>query len=122
MPGQYPLHAYTFTLEALAATVTTLKAKGHISGSQLVLGTRGLARAKYGVMAHTVLSHWNIHTTRDFGQIVYNLIGAGLMRKSNNDNISDFDNVYDFEEAFGVGDYDYLEGLTEGEQECQGTC
>jgi uncharacterized repeat protein (TIGR04138 family) len=34
------------------------------------------------------------------GHMVFNLIGAGVFGKTEQDSIEDFKNVYDFEEAF----------------------
>ena len=48
-------------------------------------------------MAKNVLNSWGVHQTGDFGEIVYNLIGLNLMRKTETDRREDFDNVYDFE-------------------------
>jgi uncharacterized repeat protein (TIGR04138 family) len=46
------------------------------------------------------LRNWGVSRTGDFGDIVYNLIDIGLMKKSDNDRREDFDDVYDFAEAF----------------------
>jgi uncharacterized repeat protein (TIGR04138 family) len=51
-------------------------------------------------MAKTVLNSWGIHGTGDFGEIVFNLIRFGRMRKTKEDRREDFDDVYDFETAF----------------------
>ena len=47
-----------------------------------------------------VLNNWGIQRTRDFGEIVYNLIEIGEMTKSDTDRREDFDAVYDFDDAF----------------------
>jgi uncharacterized repeat protein (TIGR04138 family) len=47
-----------------------------------------------------VLESWGVRTTGDFGEIVYNLIDIGLMKKSTSDRREDFDNVFDFTQAF----------------------
>ena len=47
-----------------------------------------------------MLKSWGVHSTSDIGEIVYNLIEAGLMRKSANDRREHFDDVFDFEDAF----------------------
>jgi uncharacterized repeat protein (TIGR04138 family) len=47
-----------------------------------------------------VLNSWGVHSTSDFGEIVYNLIGIREMKKSDSDRREDFDDVYDFDEAF----------------------
>ena len=61
---------------------------------------RRLALDQFGLMARTVLNNWGIHSTRDIGDIVYNLIELGVMRKSRHDRREDFFDVYDFEDAF----------------------
>jgi uncharacterized repeat protein (TIGR04138 family) len=47
-----------------------------------------------------VLANWGINSTSDFGDLVYNLIRIEQMRKSETDRREDFDNVYDFNDAF----------------------
>ena len=53
--------------------------------------------------AQTVLNSWGIYATADFGEIVFNLIEIGKMRKTADDCREDFENVYDFDEAFERG-------------------
>jgi uncharacterized repeat protein (TIGR04138 family) len=72
----------------------------HISGQELCHALRLLALEQYGYLAKLVLANWGIHHTGDFGEIVYNLIKIGRMSRSENDRKSDFDNVFDFEQAF----------------------
>ena len=49
-------------------------------------------------MAKAVLNNWGVRSG-DFGNIVFNLIDAGQMRKTKKDRREDFDNVFDFEAA-----------------------
>lgn len=72
----------------------------HLTGQQLCEAIRLFALEQYGLMAKTVLASWGIRSTSDFGEIVYNLIEIGLMKKSQHDQRSDFDDVYDFDVAF----------------------
>jgi uncharacterized repeat protein (TIGR04138 family) len=51
-------------------------------------------------MARTVLRRWNITGTLDFGRIVFALVEAGHMQKTDDDTLDDFKNVYDFRNAF----------------------
>lgn len=97
----YKLEAYTFVLAALHDTVTSLKKPRHITGRELSLGIREYALDQFGPMAKTVLHHWGIRTTLDFGKIVFALIGVQLLSKQPEDKLEDFDNVYNFEETFG---------------------
>ncbi|MCK4340210.1 MAG: hypothetical protein KAY37_00620 [Phycisphaerae bacterium] len=72
----------------------------HVTGQELCWALRALALQRWGPLAREVLRRWNIHSTRDFGEMVYLMIELGLMGKRNADEITDFDDVYDFEEAF----------------------
>jgi uncharacterized repeat protein (TIGR04138 family) len=86
----------------------------HVSGQELCWALRQLAHRQYGFMAKLVLGRWGIHSTSDFGTIVYNLIRIGKMSKSEHDRREDFDNVYDFEQAL-VRDY----AITKEEEACR---
>jgi uncharacterized repeat protein (TIGR04138 family) len=74
--------------------------ENHLTGQQLCQAIRLYAIEQYGYLAKAVLNSWGIHRTSDFGDIVYNLIEIELMRKSKHDRREDFDDVYDFNEAF----------------------
>ena len=72
----------------------------HLTGQQLCEAIRQYALDQFGFMAQVVLKSWGITTTGDFGNIVYNMIRAEQMRKSDSDKREHFDDVYDFDEAF----------------------
>ena len=76
------------------------KAEKHVTGQELCQAIRQYALRQYGLMAKTVLNSWGVYRTSDFGEIVFNLILAKQMRKTPQDTRSDFDNVYDFDQAF----------------------
>ena len=110
---RYHLEAYQFVRDALAFAQEELgmgedseeaaeakTSETHLTGQQLCEAIRQLALQQYGLMAKVVLNSWGVHSTSDFGNIVYNLIHVGLMRKSEHDRREDFDDVYDFDEAF----------------------
>ena len=86
----------------------------HVSGQELCLALKRMAHEQYGRMAKLVLAGWGIHSTSDFGEIVYNLIRLEKMSQSENDRREDFDNVYDFEQAL-VRDY----AITKEEEACR---
>lgn len=106
--GAYPPEAYDFVQQGLSFTVQQIhgrtaakpRASRHVSGQQLCEGIRQYALAQYGMLAATVLRLWNINSTLDFGRIVFALIEAGHMQKTDEDTIEDFRNVYDFKAAF----------------------
>ncbi|MBM3314165.1 hypothetical protein FJY70_06195 [candidate division WOR-3 bacterium] len=97
--------AYLFVHEAIGHAWTRLGERRHVTGRELCDAARDLARRSYGAMAKTVLNSWGVRTTDDFGAIVYGLIDAGLMSKTDEDRIEDFHALYDFDEAF-VRSYD----------------
>jgi uncharacterized repeat protein (TIGR04138 family) len=74
----------------------------HVSGQQLCQGLREYALEQYGLLARTVLRHWNIQRSEDFGRIVFAMIDAGLMAKTDEDSLADFNGVYDFNQAFAT--------------------
>ena len=72
----------------------------HVNGGELCYALRYLARRRWGLLAREVLRHWNIHRTRDFGEMVYLMIDLGIMGKQDSEDIADFDEVYTFRAAF----------------------
>ena len=100
--NRYKPDAYEFVMESLWFTQKRLKQAGHISGKELLEGIRKFALQQYGPMAKIVFKHWGVKTTNDFGEIVFNMIDAGLLRKTEEDKRADFDNVYDFNTALDV--------------------
>ena len=50
-------------------------------------------------MSRNVLNHWGVHRGEDVGEIVYNLIAAGLMTKTDEDQKEDFGGIMDFGES-----------------------
>ena len=72
----------------------------HVSGRELCEAARLYALQQYGYLAPTVLGAWGVHNTGDFGEIVFNMIEIGQMRKTRHDKREDFHDVYDFSAAF----------------------
>lgn len=98
--SRYKPDSYESVIQALNFTQKKLKKPGHLSGRELAQGMRDFAIEQYGPMARTVLRHWGIHKTIDIGNIVYNMIAAQMLSKTEEDSLSDFNDVYDFEAAF----------------------
>lgn len=104
---RYKLQAYLFIMAALDDTLKKLgkspadpAPKRQVTGQELSHGIKDLAVREYGPMAKMVFENWGVRSTRDFGNIVYNLIGIGLMGKSETDTLDDFNGVFDFEQEF----------------------
>ena len=100
---QYKFEAYSFVMAALHHTVSKLPKSRHITGAELLEGIRDYALDQYGAFARTVLNYWGIQKTVDFGKIVFALVEVGILRKQPNDKIEDFENIYDFKDAFDKG-------------------
>ena len=72
----------------------------HVSGQELCEAARLYGLQQYGYLAPTVLAAWGIRQTADIGEIVFNMIEIGQMRKTRGDKREDFHGVYGFDEAF----------------------
>ena len=97
---RYTAGAYIFVRDALDHTVRHLEAPRHVSGQELLDGIRKYALGEFGPVTKRVLSEWGITECVDFGHIVFNLVNAGLLGKTDEDSIDDFSHGYDFHEAF----------------------
>ena len=97
---RYPREAYEFVSQAIGYTSKMLDREGHVTGCELCQGARRLALEQFGFLARTVLESWNVRATADFGQLVYEMIGVDLLKKTEADSMDDFADVYDFQEVF----------------------
>jgi uncharacterized repeat protein (TIGR04138 family) len=102
---RYARDAYVFLRDALDFTTKQQrKIKGtnvrHVAGPELLEGVRQYALKEFGPMVIPVFSFWGITCCEDIGHMVFNLIGAGIFGKTEEDSMEDFKSVYDFEEAF----------------------
>jgi uncharacterized repeat protein (TIGR04138 family) len=97
---RYQETAYLFVLSALHYVLEHLPEPRHISGRELAEGVRDLALDRFGPMARNVLEHWGICSTADMGKVVFALVDCGILISQEEDSIEDFEDVFDFEEAF----------------------
>jgi uncharacterized repeat protein (TIGR04138 family) len=102
---RYARDAYVFLRDALDYTTKQQKkVKGttvrHVSGPELLEGVRQYALKEFGPMVMTVFGYWGLRASEDIGHMVFNLIGAGIFGKTDEDSIEDFKDVYDFADAF----------------------
>jgi uncharacterized repeat protein (TIGR04138 family) len=99
--GRYQERAYLFVLGAVEFLQTRLEVRRHVTAAELAWACRDLALQQFGLLARSVLAHWDITRTEDFGRIVYTLVEVGLLVTQPGDHESDFQAVYDFTTAFG---------------------
>ncbi|MCK4755553.1 hypothetical protein KAS56_01315, partial [candidate division WOR-3 bacterium] len=100
------VEAYLFVLEALFCTRKKFKKEKHVSGQELLEGIKDLALNRYGSTAKMVFNHWGIKKTVDLGDIVFNMVNAKLLSKTEEDSLDDFKDVYNFEDVF-IKDYQF---------------
>lgn len=98
--GRYKPEAYLFVLAALHFTLSSLPAIRHITGRELLEGIRVYGVDQFGPLTRQVFEHWGIQTTEDFGRIVFLLVEQKLLGKTEEDSLADFQQGYDFSEAF----------------------
>ena len=100
---RYAPEAFLFLHDGLMSTLKQVQEKEkkprQITGAELSEGLRKHALDQFGPLALTVLGRWGVRTTRDFGEIVFLLLEAGLLGKTEEDKVEDFDHVYDFDKA-----------------------
>ena len=124
--ARYAYEAYEFVFLALEHTQKLLgrvpppdepggAEERHVSGPQLLEGVRDFALQEFGLMARTVFRQWGVNATADFGEIVFNLIEAGLMSKTDRDSRDDFRDIYDLDQALTEG------YRIEAQEEAEGT-
>jgi uncharacterized repeat protein (TIGR04138 family) len=85
--------------QGLPRAASTRSSGQHVTGAELLHGVRDLALREFGLMARVVFRLWGVNRTDDFGDIVFNLVEAGLMRKTDQDSRGDFHNVFDLDQA-----------------------
>jgi uncharacterized repeat protein (TIGR04138 family) len=107
---RYDERAYLFVLAALEFCQQRLEERRHITGQELAEGCRDLALERFGVMSKLVLEHWGIRSTGDIGHIVFALVELGMLLSQPNDTIADFEDVFDFDQAF-ERDYPWCAGF-----------
>jgi uncharacterized repeat protein (TIGR04138 family) len=99
--GRYDVKAYTFVLLAVERVAESIPGPPrHISGGELLEGIVEYAREEFGPMAKQVFNFWGVEKSVDFGNIVFSLVDAELLSKTERDSIEDFRDKIDFEEIF----------------------
>ncbi len=103
---RYAAGAYIFVRMALDYTVKKLSSNGsgrpdrNVSSRELLDGAAEFALESFGPMAMTLFEEWGVKSCSDIGEIVFNLVEAGELRKTDDDKLEDFDGVFDFKDVF----------------------
>lgn len=111
---EFVCDAVTFTQDRLGrakARATRAKTEprrkrddeSHVSGAELLRGACDLAIREFGMMAPVVFKQWGVKTTDDIGEIVFKLIKAEQLSKSDRDDLGDFRGLFDLHQALADG-------------------
>jgi uncharacterized repeat protein (TIGR04138 family) len=84
----------------LAEFQVSSKLEHNIEGARFCWLLHDRALLEYGPRAKDLLSSWGLCSTADFGRVVYCLIDENLMHASESDLITDFEDVFAFDENF----------------------
>jgi uncharacterized repeat protein (TIGR04138 family) len=105
---RYHREAYVFLRDALEATLKRRKKarketlSPHLGATELLDGFRMHSLQEFGPMAIMVLDHWGVRSSEDVGNMVFNLVEAGIFGKTDEDTIERFREGYDFTDAFVI--------------------
>lgn len=100
---RYSYEAYQFVCDAVNFTQERLGRMeddaddAHVNGEELLRGACEFAVQEYGLMAPVVFKLWGIRTSDDFGEMVFRLIDAEKLSKSENDDPGDFRGLFDID-------------------------
>ena len=126
---RYSLEAYQLVQDALGYAQKVLllgdsdsrefdldddAAEHHLTGQQLCRAVKLYAQDQYGYMARLVLRSMGLDSTDAIGDVVYNLINIGCMKKSKRDKREHFSNVFDFEDEF-ITNFDFQQSLIQND-------
>ena len=103
--SRFDPQAYLFLKDALDFTLKRAAEDNagqprHVSGRELLHGFRDLALQEFGPMAHTLMAEWGLERTRNVGEMVFHLIEEQMFGKQDSDTLEDFEEIFDFHEAF----------------------
>ena len=97
---RYKEDAYFFVMTSLDRALGFLEKPRHLSGHELLQSIREESREQFGPMTATVFEHWGIKNSLDFGHIVFNMVREGILTKTDEDKIEDFEETLSFENFF----------------------
>lgn len=97
---RYPEDAYRLIGNAITVTLSDTRrienARRHVSASEIVATVAAIAFSEYGPLAQMVLNDWGLRANQDIGNIVYNLINAGIFQEGPGESITDFGRAESF--------------------------
>jgi uncharacterized repeat protein (TIGR04138 family) len=107
--GRYARDAYAFVMDGLDQTVRSLEERRHVTAHELLEGLCRFARARFGMMAYDVLRSWGIRSGSDIGDIVFQLVDAGILSRRDEDRRDEFDAPLDLKAVLEDSYFDSIE-------------
>lgn len=98
--GVFRADAYFFVIEAIELAMASTDVREHISGEFLLGWIKKMGQERFGIMAGDVFRAWGVHSTLDFGRVVFHLVEEGLLKKQQEDTLIDFLDGFEFDQAF----------------------
>jgi len=96
-PLKFHPESYRFIMSALNYAQDQCEGEiRHINAMEMMRGVVGLGHRFFGLLTETVFNQWGYYTTDDFGFAIFELIDRGALRKTEEDSITDFDDLFDF--------------------------
>ena len=92
-------YAYSYALSQQRVSGTTTD-EAHATATEILESLRSLALMEFEIDAKRRLNEWGVKSCEDVGKIVFNLIEAKLLTKQPSDRKEDFQNGFNFDEAF----------------------
>lgn len=93
-------HFLRDVLESLQTVGRGVRRKNvRVAAADLLECIRQEAIRQFGPMAATVFEDWGIRSSDDIGEMVYLLMGHGIVMRDSEDRREDFSGVYDFATA-----------------------
>ena len=94
----YTVESYQFVSDSVNYTIGKLSSHRHISGLELLEGIREFAFLEYGAVAPQVLRSFGLGCARNVGEVVYLLIGVGILSASPEDSPENFNVDFSWDE------------------------
>lgn len=100
---EYRADAYFFLHDTLQFSLKRRRKKAasaYLTTQELMDGFRLKVLQDFGPMSMTLLNYWGIKKCEDIGQMIFYLVEAGVLGKTQSDTLSSFSNIFDFEKEF----------------------
>lgn len=88
---RYDPKAYGLILAVVEFAIQRMGVRRHITAKQLLDSLVDLMVERHGLLAQFILREWGINSSENIGEMVFDLIEAGLLKKRPEDTVQDFE-------------------------------